>query len=146
MFKLLFLSTFWSVVIASEFWVPGEKEYTGVDQGASSADYGYPAYSREEPRDLGAYEQETRINYWEPADFENPEVQKKEVRSFEELDNMEVPGDHGYQEVHSGREHARTFLNEWTVEVDGTEEVAQLVALELGYVYGGPVSIFHLFK
>lgn len=40
---------------------------------------------------------------------------------------------------HNGRENAKYFINDWTVEVEGGEEVAQLVALELGYEYGGPV-------
>ncbi|KAM3960400.1 neuroendocrine convertase 1-like [Aphomia sociella] len=53
-----------------------------------------------------------------------------------------VPGDYGYHGVHNGLEHAKHFVNEWTVEVEGGEEVAQLVALELGYVYGGPVNGF----
>lgn len=51
-----------------------------------------------------------------------------------------VPGQYGYQGVHNGLEHAREFVNEWTVEVQSGEEVAQLVALELGYVFGGKVS------
>lgn len=50
-----------------------------------------------------------------------------------------VPGEHRYRGVHDGSKHAKSYLNEWTVEVDGGEEVAQLVALELGYVYGGLV-------
>ncbi|CAH1637184.1 unnamed protein product [Spodoptera littoralis] len=53
-----------------------------------------------------------------------------------------VPGQYGYQGVHNGLEHAREFVNEWTVEVEGGEEVAQLVALELGYVFGGKVRGF----
>lgn len=52
-----------------------------------------------------------------------------------------VPGEYGYQGVHNGLEHAKDFANEWTVEVEGGEEVAQLVALELGYVFGGKVSL-----
>ncbi|XP_072938267.1 neuroendocrine convertase 1-like [Epargyreus clarus] len=36
----------------------------------------------------------------------------------------------------------KSFINEWTVEVEGGEDVAQLVALELGYEYGGPVQGF----
>lgn len=52
-----------------------------------------------------------------------------------------APGEYGYQGVHNGLEHARDFVNEWTVEVEGGEEVAQLVALELGYVFGGKVSL-----
>ncbi|XP_063367945.1 neuroendocrine convertase 1-like [Cydia amplana] len=53
----------------------------------------------------------------------------------------ERPGDHGYYGVHDGMEQG-DGMNEWTVEVDGDEEVAQLIALELGYVYGGPVAGF----
>ncbi|CAH0588208.1 unnamed protein product [Chrysodeixis includens] len=53
-----------------------------------------------------------------------------------------APGEYGYQGVHNGLEHARDFVNEWTVEVEGGEEVAQLVALELGYVFGGKVNGF----
>lgn len=53
-----------------------------------------------------------------------------------------VPGEHRYRGVHDGSKHAKSYLNEWTVEVDGGEEVAQLVALELGYVYGGLVQGF----
>ncbi|XP_021191254.3 neuroendocrine convertase 1 [Helicoverpa armigera] len=53
-----------------------------------------------------------------------------------------VPGQYGYQGVHNGLEHAKDFVNEWTVEVAGGEEVAQLVALELGYLYGGKVNGF----
>lgn len=49
---------------------------------------------------------------------------------------MGIPG---YHNVHNGRENAKYFINDWTVEVEGGEEVAQLVALELGYEYGGPV-------
>lgn len=54
-----------------------------------------------------------------------------------------VPGEDRYHGVHDGIEHTKQFINEWTVVIDGDEEVAQLVALELGYVYGGPVSRFH---
>lgn len=54
--------------------------------------------------------------------------------------NSWIPGDYNYHGVHNGLEHANSFLDEWTVEIRGGEEVAQLVALELGYVYGGPVS------
>lgn len=52
-----------------------------------------------------------------------------------------VPRHYGYQGVHNGLEHAKEFVNEWTVEVEGGEEVAQLVALELGYDFGGKVSL-----
>lgn len=51
-----------------------------------------------------------------------------------------VPGEHTFRGIHDGWEHKQTFTNEWTVQVEGGEEVAQLVALELGYVYQGPVS------
>lgn len=51
-----------------------------------------------------------------------------------------VPGEQSYHGVHNGAEHAKSFADEWTVQVDGGEEVAQLVALEFGFVYGGPVS------
>lgn len=52
---------------------------------------------------------------------------------------FELPG---YQELvlHNGLEDTKSFLNEWTVQVDGGEEVAQLAALERGYEYGGQVS------
>ncbi|XP_060804530.1 neuroendocrine convertase 1 [Amyelois transitella] len=53
-----------------------------------------------------------------------------------------VPGYHEYYEVHNGLEEAKHFVDEWTVEVEGGAEVAQLVALELGYVYGGPIRGF----
>ncbi|XP_059062217.1 neuroendocrine convertase 1-like [Achroia grisella] len=56
--------------------------------------------------------------------------------------NSWAPGDYSYHGVHDGLEHANHFVNEWTVEVEGGEEVAQLIALELGYVYGGPVTSF----
>ncbi|XP_053611965.1 neuroendocrine convertase 1-like isoform X2 [Plodia interpunctella] len=52
------------------------------------------------------------------------------------------PGYHGFDGVHNGLEDAKHFVNEWTVEVEGGEEIAQLVALELGYAYGGPVRSF----
>ncbi|XP_069360440.1 neuroendocrine convertase 1-like [Maniola hyperantus] len=48
----------------------------------------------------------------------------------------------GYHNVHNGRENAKYFISEWTVEVEGGDEVAQLVALELGYEYGGPILGF----
>ncbi|CAB3244914.1 unnamed protein product [Arctia plantaginis] len=48
-------------------------------------------------------------------------------------------GEYGYEGVHDGLEHLKNFVNEWTVEVEGGEEVAQLVALELGYAFGGKV-------
>lgn len=158
MFKLLILISFCSVVIAAGFWAPDD-EYQGIESVSnqvSSDDYGYPAtYRSEEPGDHEsptAYERETgSVKNWAPEskDFENPGVynSNEQTSSCEDLQNVkDVPGDNGYQEVHSGREHARSFLNEWTVEVDGTEEVAQLVALQLGYVYGGPVSNFHTIK
>ncbi|XP_061720127.1 neuroendocrine convertase 1-like [Cydia pomonella] len=64
------------------------------------------------------------------------------IFSYNTFDYESVrPGDHGYYGVHDGLEHA-DMMNEWTVEVDGDEEVAQLIALELGYVYGGPVAGF----
>ncbi|RVE44747.1 hypothetical protein evm_010599 [Chilo suppressalis] len=53
-----------------------------------------------------------------------------------------LPGEHGYQGVHNGKEDAKDFINEWTVSLEGDEEIAQLVALELGYAYGGPVNGF----
>lgn len=46
----------------------------------------------------------------------------------------------GYHNLHNGKETSKSFVNEWIVEMEGGEEVAQLVALELGYEYGGPVS------
>ena len=45
-----------------------------------------------------------------------------------------------YYSLHNGRENSKFFIDEWTVEVEGGQEVAELVALELGYEYGGPVS------
>ncbi|XP_037971515.2 neuroendocrine convertase 1 [Plutella xylostella] len=54
---------------------------------------------------------------------------------------MEVPGAQR-SKGHSGEEHTSGFVNEWTVEVVGGAEVAQLVALELGYVFGGEVLGF----
>lgn len=57
------------------------------------------------------------------------------------VNNVKVPGRHRYHGVHDGMEHANQFVNEWTVAVDGGEEVAQLVAMELGYIYGGQVSL-----
>ncbi|XP_073960255.1 neuroendocrine convertase 1-like isoform X2 [Choristoneura fumiferana] len=53
-----------------------------------------------------------------------------------------LPGGHDYHGIHNGLEQAEHFLNEWTVQVEGDEEVAQLIAPELGYVYGGPVLGF----
>ncbi|XP_063539588.1 neuroendocrine convertase 1-like [Cydia strobilella] len=64
------------------------------------------------------------------------------IFSYNPFDYESVrPGDHGYYGVHDGMKQA-DVMNEWTVEVDGDEEVAQLIALELGYVYGGPVAGF----
>ncbi|CAH2087643.1 unnamed protein product [Euphydryas editha] len=48
----------------------------------------------------------------------------------------------GYHNLHNGKETSKSFVNEWTVEVEGGEEIAQLVALELGYEYAGPVLDF----
>lgn len=45
-----------------------------------------------------------------------------------------------YHSMHDGRETANSYDGEWIVEVVGGEEVAQLVALEHGYKYEGPVS------
>ncbi|XP_075979431.1 neuroendocrine convertase 1-like [Anticarsia gemmatalis] len=56
--------------------------------------------------------------------------------------NVWVPGEYGYQGIHDGLEHVKDFVNEWAVEVEGGEEVAQLVALELGYAFGGKVVGF----
>lgn len=127
MFKLLILASC-TLVIAYGLWVPGDDEYPGVykDQ-SSSEDYGYPGADDD----------------WilKTADYEYPSVQNSMASgSFVDLPNGMVPGHQEYSGAHNGREHARNYMNEWTVEVDGTEEVAQLVALELGYVYGGPVS------
>ncbi|XP_032514726.2 neuroendocrine convertase 1-like [Danaus plexippus] len=44
-----------------------------------------------------------------------------------------------YHSMHDGRETANSYDGEWIVEVVGGEEVAQLVALEHGYKYEGPV-------
>lgn len=60
-------------------------------------------------------------------------------RYFTGLKSM-VPGEHTYHGIHDGWESKKKFTNEWTVQVEGGEQVAQLVALELGYVYEGPVS------
>lgn len=51
-----------------------------------------------------------------------------------------VPVEYTYHGIHDGWGDKQKFTNEWTVQVEGGEEVAQLVALELGYVYQGPVS------
>ncbi|XP_046966738.1 neuroendocrine convertase 1-like [Vanessa cardui] len=48
----------------------------------------------------------------------------------------------GYHNLHDGKETSTNFVNEWTVEVEGGEEVAQLVAMELGYEYAGPILDF----
>ncbi|XP_045450459.1 neuroendocrine convertase 1-like [Melitaea cinxia] len=48
----------------------------------------------------------------------------------------------GYHNLHNGKETSKSFVNEWLVEMEGGEEVAQLVALELGYEFGGPVLDF----
>ncbi|CAK1580824.1 unnamed protein product [Parnassius mnemosyne] len=61
--------------------------------------------------------------------------------SFSTYDTW-VPVEHSYHGVHNGFETAKGFINEWTVEVDGGDTVAQLVALELGYEFGGPVLGF----
>ncbi|CAK1542022.1 unnamed protein product [Leptosia nina] len=53
-----------------------------------------------------------------------------------------VLGNYGYHGVHNGLGNSKDFIDEWTVEVPGGEEVAQLVALELGYEYDGPVLGF----
>lgn len=53
-----------------------------------------------------------------------------------------VPGGQSYHGVHDGLEHVKSFTDEWMVHVEGGDEVAELVALELGYVYGGPVRLF----
>ncbi|CAH2049099.1 unnamed protein product, partial [Iphiclides podalirius] len=50
--------------------------------------------------------------------------------------------EHGYYGVHSGLETSKQLLDEWTAEVEGGEQVAQLIALELGYEFGGPVLGF----
>lgn len=57
-----------------------------------------------------------------------------------------VPGDYGYEGVHDGLEHLKNFVNEWTVEVEGGEEVAQLIALELGYAFGGKVCFIFTYN
>ncbi|XP_045513292.1 neuroendocrine convertase 1-like [Pieris brassicae] len=51
-------------------------------------------------------------------------------------------GSHNYHEVHNGFNSIKDYIDEWTVEVPGGEEVAQLVALELGYEYDGPILGF----
>ncbi|CAH0718128.1 unnamed protein product, partial [Brenthis ino] len=52
------------------------------------------------------------------------------------------PISEGYHNWHNGRENSKFFIDEWTVEVEGGEEVAELVALDLGYEYGGPIPGF----
>lgn len=54
--------------------------------------------------------------------------------------NFQIPGEHTYHGTHDGWEHKNKFTNEWMVQVEGGEQVAQLVAWDLGYVYEGPVS------
>lgn len=56
-----------------------------------------------------------------------------------EVDAVWSPRYHKTAAVHNGLEYAKSFNNEWTVEVDGGPEVAQLIALDLGYVYQGEV-------
>ncbi|XP_045538981.1 neuroendocrine convertase 1, partial [Papilio machaon] len=53
-----------------------------------------------------------------------------------------VPGEHGYNSLHNGLETSKDLIEEWTVEVDGGDQVAQLIALQLGYEFGGPVLGF----
>ncbi|XP_045501380.1 neuroendocrine convertase 1-like [Colias croceus] len=53
-----------------------------------------------------------------------------------------IPGYYDYHKVHNGLESSKDYIDEWTVEVPAGEEVAQLVALELGYEYDGPLLGF----
>ncbi|KPJ14455.1 Neuroendocrine convertase 1 [Papilio machaon] len=53
-----------------------------------------------------------------------------------------VPGEHSYHSLHNGLETSKDLIEEWTVEVDGGDQVAQLIALQLGYEFGGPVLGF----
>lgn len=55
-----------------------------------------------------------------------------------------APEEHSYYDVHSGLETSGQLLDEWTVVVDGGEQVAELIALELGYEFGGQVSLSFL--
>ncbi|XP_068622871.1 neuroendocrine convertase 1-like [Battus philenor] len=64
------------------------------------------------------------------------------ISTVSPISSYEVPGEHGYHEVHNGLENSKGMVNEWTVEVDGGDQVAQLVALQLGYEFGGVVLGF----
>lgn len=51
-----------------------------------------------------------------------------------------LSGEHSYHSLHNGLETSRDLIDEWTVEVEGGDQVAQLIALQLGYAFEGPVS------
>lgn len=46
---------------------------------------------------------------------------------------------------HSGSEGGDLLTNEWIVRVGGGEQVAQLLALEAGCIYGGKVNLIYYF-
>lgn len=56
-----------------------------------------------------------------------------------------VLGDHKFI-THQGFENRKNFLNEWTVEIDGGLEVAELIALEFGYICEGEVKFIHIYN
>lgn len=54
---------------------------------------------------------------------------------------------HGeYFAHHSGSEGGNLMTNEWLVRVEGGEQVAQLLALEAGCIYGGKVILLKYFS
>lgn len=52
-----------------------------------------------------------------------------------------LPGEHELK-MHNRDRYSKEFHNEWTVEIEGGPEVAELVALEFGYIYGREVLGF----
>jgi hypothetical protein len=45
-------------------------------------------------------------------------------------------------EGHYGHESAQDYSNEWVVRLEGGPDVAELLAVQLGYDFIGPVSHF----
>lgn len=119
-------------------WVPGDEGFNDIE---APGGYGYEEVHN--GRDQISSSLKDWVSNEYPGVYNSRNHASSDYGYPEDRSNGEIPGDNRDPGAHNGREQAKSFMNEWTVEVDGTEEVAQLVALELGYVYGGLVSFIY---
>ena len=51
-----------------------------------------------------------------------------------------------YHQLHDGSEGSSDFSNQWIIDLDGSTEAADLLAMKLGYKNLGEVRTYYMFK